>query len=96
MRNKETQHAQHNQDWRSAWVEEWEAPGAPKHLPMPYQQVLTGELLAAIEEHQIEPLVYEAPGQSCAWFNELTTVREVVECLVRETREAFAQASLYR
>ena len=81
---------------RSAWVDEWEAHGAPKHLPMPYQHALTGELLAAIEEHQIEPLVYEALGQSCAWFNELTTVHEVVERLVRETQEAFGIASAYR
>ena len=48
---------------------------------MPYQHARTGELLAAIEEHQIEPLVYEAAGQSIAWFNELTTVRSIVERL---------------
>ena len=81
---------------RSAWIDEWEAPGAPKHLPMPYQHALTGELLAAIEEHQIEPLVYEALGQSCAWFNELTTVRDVMDRLVRETQEAFGTAAAYR
>ncbi len=80
---------------KSAWVDEWEAPGAPAQLPMPYQHALTGELLAAIEEHQIEPLVYEALGQSCAWFNELTTVRDVVERLTRETRAAFAPSAAY-
>ena len=74
---------------KSAWIDEWEAPGAPAQLPMPYQHALTGELLAAIEEHQVEPLVYEALGQSCAWFNELTTVREVILRLVRETGDAF-------
>jgi NAD(P)H-dependent flavin oxidoreductase YrpB (nitropropane dioxygenase family) len=73
---------------RSAWSDEWDAKGAPEPLPMPYQHALTGELLAAIEEHQVEPLVYEAAGQSVAWFNELTTVREVMERLARETREA--------
>jgi NAD(P)H-dependent flavin oxidoreductase YrpB (nitropropane dioxygenase family) len=81
---------------KSAWVDEWEAPGAPAQLPMPYQHALTGELLAAIEEHQIEPLVYEALGQSCAWFNELTTVGEVVERLVHETRAAFAATGKYQ
>lgn len=80
---------------KSAWVDEWEAPGAPTQLPMPYQHALTGELLAAIEEHQVEPLVYEALGQSCAWFNELTTVSDVVERLVREAGEAFAAARQY-
>lgn len=74
---------------RSKWSDEWDAEGAPKPLPMPYQHVLTGELLAAIEEHQIEPLVYEAAGQSVAWFNELTTVAEIVARLEREAQAAF-------
>lgn len=72
----------------SEYIEAWAAPGAPAPLPMPYQHVLTGELLAAIEEHQVAPLVYEACGQSVAWFNELTTVAEVVGRLAREAREA--------
>jgi hypothetical protein len=55
---------------------------------MPYQQALIGDLLAAIEEHEVEPLVYEAAGQSIAWFNELTNVRDIVSRLVRETNEA--------
>ncbi len=73
---------------KSSWSDEWDAEGAPKPLPMPYQHVLTGELLAAIEEHQVEPLVYEAAGQSVAWFNELTTVAAIVERLKTETRAA--------
>jgi len=76
---------------RSAWSEEWDAEGAPEPLPMPYQHALTGELLAAIEEHQVEPLVYEAAGQSVAWFNELTTVREIVERLTGEAKAALAR-----
>ena len=79
----------------SAWVDEWEAPGAPPHLPMPYQHALTGELLAAIEEHQVEPLVYEALGQSCAWFNEPTTVADVMARLAGETRTALAAMRAY-
>lgn len=70
---------------KSAWSDEWDAKGAPEPLPMPYQHALTGDLLAAIDEHQIEPLVYEAAGQSVAWFNELTTVRAIVERLNAET-----------
>jgi hypothetical protein len=58
---------------------------------MPYQHVLTGDLLAAIDEYQIEPLVYEAAGQSIAWFNELTTVRDLMERLVRETHAALTE-----
>jgi NAD(P)H-dependent flavin oxidoreductase YrpB (nitropropane dioxygenase family) len=78
---------------RSAWSEEWAAKDAPEALPMPYQQVLTGELLAAIEEHEIEPLVYEAAGQSIAWFNELTSVKDIVARLTRETEAALDEMS---
>jgi NAD(P)H-dependent flavin oxidoreductase YrpB (nitropropane dioxygenase family) len=73
---------------RSAWSDEWAAKGAPDALPMPYQQALIGDVLAAVEEHEIEPLVYEAAGQSIAWFNEPVTVREIVDRLIRETEEA--------
>jgi NAD(P)H-dependent flavin oxidoreductase YrpB (nitropropane dioxygenase family) len=73
---------------KSAWSDEWDAPGAPAPLPMPYQHALTGELLAAIEEHQVPELVYEAAGQSIAWFNTLTTVEEVIGRLARETSAA--------
>jgi NAD(P)H-dependent flavin oxidoreductase YrpB (nitropropane dioxygenase family) len=76
---------------RSAWSDEWEAEGAPEPLPMPYQHALTGELLAAIDEHQVEPLVYEAAGQSVAWFKELSTVRQVVQRLIEETEAALAE-----
>ena len=76
---------------RSAWTDEWEAPSAPKPLPMPYQQVLTGELLAAVEEHGIEALSYTGAGQGVGWFNELKTVDEIVERLVSETQGALDQ-----
>lgn len=79
----------------SRWNEEWEAPGAPAPLAMPYQHALTGALLAAIEEHQVEPLVYEAAGQSVAWFNELTTVRNIIERLAQEAQAAFASVKRY-
>ena len=73
---------------RSAWSDAWAAKDAPEALPMPYQQVLTGDLLAAIEQYQVEDLVYEAAGQSIAWFNELTTVRAIIDRLVAETSDA--------
>lgn len=41
---------------RTTGSEEWSAPGAPKPLPMPYQQVLTGDLLAGVEEHRAADL----------------------------------------
>ena len=73
---------------RSAWTDEWAAPAAPDALPMPYQHALTGELLAAIDEHQVEALVYEAAGQSVAWFGQETTVAEIFQRLTAETDAA--------
>lgn len=75
---------------RTAWSEEWEAESAPKPLAMPYQQVLIGELLAGVMEHEIEPLMYEGAGQGVAWCKEVTTVRQVVERLVAEAGAALA------
>jgi NAD(P)H-dependent flavin oxidoreductase YrpB (nitropropane dioxygenase family) len=73
---------------RSGWTDEWDAPSAPKPLNMPFQQVLTGELLAGVEEHGIEALSYTAAGQGVGWFNELKTVEEIVQRLVSETKAA--------
>lgn len=70
---------------RSNWTEEWASPEAPEPLPMPYHQVLTGPLVSAIEEHQVEGLVYGAAGQSVAWCREETTVDEIMSRLVSET-----------
>jgi hypothetical protein len=60
---------------------------------MPFHQVLTGELLAAVHEHRIEALAYEGAGQGVGWFNELKSVSEIVDRLVGETREALQTLS---
>lgn len=73
---------------RSAFSDAWDAPGAPEPLPMPYQQALTGELLAAVEEHEIAPLLYEAAGQSVAWLQQVQPVSAVMDRLLAETRQA--------
>ena len=73
---------------RTAWSEEWDAEDAPKPLKMPYQQVLIGDLLTGVMEHEIEPLMYEGAGQGVAWCNEVSTVGQVVERLVAEARDA--------
>jgi len=80
---------------RSAFSDAWERPGAPEPLPMPYQQALTGELLAAVEEHQIAPLMYEAAGQSVSWLRQIEPVADVMARLVRETRSALQSMTPY-
>lgn len=80
---------------RSAFSDAWEAPGAPAPLDMPYQQALTGRLLAAVEEHEVAPLMYEAAGQSVAWVREVKPVAHIVDRLVRETRQSLENLRSY-
>ena len=82
---------------RTAWSQEWEADDAPKPLKMPYQDVLVGDLLGAIEEHDIEPLIHSGAGQSVAYFNEITPVQTIIDGLVAETIEVLnGQAQFLR
>ncbi|SPC16792.1 conserved hypothetical protein [Cupriavidus oxalaticus] len=73
---------------RSAFSDAWAAADAPAPLDMPYQQALTGRLLAAVEEHEIAPLMYEAAGQSVAWVKEVEPVARIMDRLVRQTRQS--------
>jgi len=73
---------------RSAWSDEWSAPDAPRPLAMPYQDVLVGDLLGAIDDHEIEPLMHYAVGQGVAWIRDRRPVAEVYARLVEETLAA--------
>ncbi|WP_416898505.1 MAG: NAD(P)H-dependent flavin oxidoreductase [Minwuia sp.] len=73
---------------RTAWSEEWAAPGAPAPLKMPYQDILVGDLLGAIDEHGVEALIHHPAGQSVAYSTEQKSVADVVRDLVRETEAA--------
>ena len=73
---------------KSGWTDEWHAPGAPDPLPMPYQQALTGPLVAAVEEHGIASLYYSPAGQSVAWSCKVESTRDVMDRLVSETRQS--------
>ncbi|USG62493.1 nitronate monooxygenase [Sneathiella marina] len=75
---------------KTAWTEEWNKESAPTPLSMPYQQVLTADIIAGINEHEVEPLIYDATGQCIVWFNELKTVDEIMKRLVSETNDSFA------
>lgn len=52
-------------------------PGCAKTLDMPFQDILVGDLLGAIDEHDIEALMHSPAGQSIAYFNEVKTVAEI-------------------
>lgn len=62
---------------RSAWTEAWAAPDAPDPLKMPYQHALVGDLMTAIEEHEVDPLLHSPAGQGVTWSKSLKTVAEV-------------------
>lgn len=73
---------------KTEWDKEWEAEGAPAPLEMPQNQVLTADIIDGINEHEVEPLIYEATGQSIAWFNELRSVEQIVQQLIAESEFA--------
>ena len=66
---------------RTGWSQAWEAEGAPSPLKMPYQDVLVGDLLGAIEEHDIEPLIHSGAGQSVGYFDQVRPVRDILNAL---------------
>jgi len=75
---------------RSAWSMEWSAEDAPAPLKMPFQDILVGDILGAIDEFNIEPLVHSPAGQGIGWFNEIKTVKEVMDELIAQAKDALA------
>jgi NAD(P)H-dependent flavin oxidoreductase YrpB (nitropropane dioxygenase family) len=69
---------------KTAWSEEWEQPEAPDPLRMPFQDILIGDLLGAIGEHQVEPLMHTPAGQGIANYDAETTVAEIMAGLISE------------
>lgn len=76
---------------RSEWIDAWEIPGAPSPLPMPLQQVLTGDVFASIHEHDDARLIYEAAGQSVFAIAGETTIARQMAQLVEEMEQAWAR-----
>ncbi|MGI9596786.1 MAG: NAD(P)H-dependent flavin oxidoreductase [Acidimicrobiales bacterium] len=72
---------------RTAWSDEWSADEAPEPLKMPYQDVLVGDLLGAIDEHGVEPLLHSGAGQGIGYATEVRPVAEVMQSLVDEAEE---------
>jgi NAD(P)H-dependent flavin oxidoreductase YrpB (nitropropane dioxygenase family) len=69
---------------RTSWSDEWAAEGAPTPLKMPYQDVLVGDLLGAIDEHEVEPLLHSGAGQGIGYASELRPVEAIMDELVGE------------
>ena len=73
---------------RTAWSDEWETSDAPAPLKMPYQDVLVGDLLGAIIEHEVEPLLHSGAGQGIGYASEIRPVADVIADLVTEAEAA--------
>ncbi len=78
---------------RSAWSDEWEREDAPEPLKMPYQDVLVGDLLGAIDEHGVEPLLHSGAGQGIGYASELKPVATVMGELVSEAEASIGGLS---
>ncbi len=73
---------------KTAWTDEWEAREAPTPLKMPFQDILVGDFLGAVERHHVEPLLKSEAGQSVAYFDELTDVRSIIDSLEHDATAA--------
>jgi len=71
----------------SAWVDAWEAEGAPKPLPMPLQSILVNEALERMDRYQPKALVSYPAGQGVGMMHEQTDVRSVFLDLLTELGE---------
>jgi NAD(P)H-dependent flavin oxidoreductase YrpB (nitropropane dioxygenase family) len=76
---------------RSAWSDEWDAADAPTPLKMPYQDVLVGDLLGAIDEHAVEPLLHSGAGQGIGYATEVRSTAEIMMALVTEAEHALGR-----
>jgi NAD(P)H-dependent flavin oxidoreductase YrpB (nitropropane dioxygenase family) len=50
---------------------------------------------AAIEEHDIEPLIHSGAGQSIAYFNQILSVADIMDDLVVEARESLSKQAKF-
>ena len=62
---------------------------------MPYQDVLVGDLLGAIEEHDIEPLIHSGAGQSVGYFDEVRPVSAILNALRDDAIQAIQAQSQF-
>jgi len=74
---------------RSDWIDAWQQADAPEPLGMPLQQVLTGDVFAAMHEHDDARIIYEAAGQSVFAIQGETTVAAQMATLVQGMEAAW-------
>ncbi|MCR5879869.1 nitronate monooxygenase [Phenylobacterium sp. J367] len=76
---------------KTAWNQAWEAEGAPKPLPAPYQRALVYEQMQSIEEHGVAEPIGSAVGQIVGTMNERRPAARIMRRLVEEYAEVADQ-----
>lgn len=69
---------------RTAWTDAWEAPDAPKTLPMPLQGILWNEMARRVARVHVKELSGFPVGQIVGRMNRVRSVQEVMFELVEE------------
>ncbi len=77
--------------WAQAWVEAGKEP-----LPMPYQSMISGPVLAAATQAQRKDIAPGFAGQGLGLIRQIRTAREVLEDLVRSAEQSLARADQFR
>lgn len=78
---------------RSAWSDEWASPDAPKPLGHPLHDILVGDFLGAIRDHDVDALAHSGAGQGIGWFDSIRPVSEVMDSLRSEASASIAVLS---
>jgi len=73
---------------RTAWVDAWEAPGAPTPLPTPLQGLLVRDAMTSMLEHDIAGAASTPVGQAVGLMTQTTSVANTMLRLVDEYIEA--------
>ena len=66
------------------WTEEWEKPGAPDVLPVPYQMLLSADYIQGANDNRRADLMTEAAGQGVGFVTEMKPARQIVFDMVEE------------
>lgn len=77
-----------SRQFRNAWVDAWQKPGAPEPLRSPAQSLLVGPYLNSAIDHEVEEAMCTPAGQAIGLTNEERTVRTVMY----ELMEGYATA----
>ncbi|MBW2362596.1 MAG: nitronate monooxygenase [Deltaproteobacteria bacterium] len=78
---------------RTKWHDEWAKPEAPRPAPAPFQLLLSGEVMQAAREQNLEGWVGEAAGQGVGFVTKMKPARQIVFDTVEEALNVFEETT---